>query len=384
MKKLRVALISTLNHNVGDDFVREGILHLLRQIAPSLEPRVIHKHFPATARDGESHLDAALRPLQAWPPLHRLLGRVVDLRPLKPASDAILSSDLAVQCGAPVYWRNRYSSCAQTEWYRPLIERRWRRVRGCVPLLNLGAGSCQALGSDGSEVASDPACREFIRGFTKAAALTTVRDVLAAEIVRECGYSVPMLPCPSIFAPLAAGCQPEPGRYVALNYMPMGGHYDLSGHADAEDTRQNWERRFVRAAEELAAREECLLICHSELEVREAERLLPQIPRLRAFDWRSCLQAYAGCRWAFVNRVHGGVVAGAMGKPVLLIGNDTRLLTADLIPGIRTLAVTADEGDFQEAFRQVQAAEPDHAGAAAFVAETEARYLELLRPLVQP
>ncbi|HYF36879.1 MAG TPA: polysaccharide pyruvyl transferase family protein, partial [Prosthecobacter sp.] len=342
----RVCLISTVAHNVGDDFVREGIVWLLRKLLGELDPRIIHKHFPVTARGAWAQkVDHLTRPLQQRLPLRRATSKLVDSLPLNRETDAVLRSDLLIQCGAPVYWKNRYSSCAETEWYGPLIERRWQLVRSRVPLLNLGAGSCQALASDGSEVWQDGACSRFIDEFTAAASLTTVRDCLAQQIVRRCGHEVPLLPCPSVFAPQAAGVVSTSDDYVALNYMKDGGHFDLADQG--AEVQRSWETRFVKTARALAKRHRCLLICHDRAEYDEAGRLVPELPRRLTLDWRDCLHAYAGCRFALVNRVHGGVVAAALGRPVLIIGNDSRLHTGRLVPGVRTLPVTAGSQEFQ-------------------------------------
>ncbi|HEY1052091.1 MAG TPA: polysaccharide pyruvyl transferase family protein [Prosthecobacter sp.] len=376
----RVCLISTKNHNVGDDFVREGILCLLREVLGDFEAEVIHKHFPATARGGLwTWIDQRTRGLPNRFDWRSRLSRLADLLPLNAAKDKVLGSDVLVQSGAPVYWKNPWSTCARTEWFTPLVEKRWRRIQARVPLLNLGAGSCQAWGSDGGEIVADAECRAFIDRFTRWSALTTVRDPLAQRILRQCGHEVPLLPCPSIFAPGSLGLSGAgAGEHIALNYMPLGGHYDLAGRGDA--VRQQWEDVFRATARDLARQHDCLLICHDHAELAAAERLLPELPRFHSTDWRDYLKAYSRCRMAVVNRVHGAVVTAAMGRPVLLTGNDTRLLTAAEVPGITVLPVH----EAQHAFHgQVEALQSMPAGVppTAFIEAARLRYLELLRPI---
>jgi hypothetical protein len=375
----RVCLISTVNHNVGDDFVREGIIRLLGMVLGPLQPVVVHKHFPATAGGPLAQaVDRMTRWTQRRPAFRAALNRMLDRKPADPATDAVLASDILVQCGAPVYWKNRFSSCSSTEWYGPLVEQRWRRVRERVPLLNLGAGSCQALPSDGSEIWEDQACRQFIHEFSKEAALTTVRDCLAQQIVRQCGHDAPLLPCPSIFAPEAAGIVAHDSGYVALNYMPAGGHYDIS---DARGARDRWEGRFREAALDLARRHPLLLICHDRKEEAQAARLLPNVSRTRVIHWRHALEAYAGCRFALVNRVHGAMAAAALGKPVVLVGNDTRLYTGKVVPGLRALPVTAGRDEFEAALQEAETGKTCDAGA--FLAKAEKDYVELLKSALQ-
>lgn len=334
-----ICLISTLNHNVGDDFVREGIVWLLRRALGEISCSTVHKHFPVTVRGPVwSRLDRLARlclPRQEW----RIpLSRTLDLLPVHPASDLLLHSQMVIQCGAPVYWKNRYSKSSQAEWFAPLIQKRWASMQPPVPLLNLGAGSCLAPGSDGSEVADDPDCRQFIKSFTSAAAITTVRDSVAANILRLCGHIVPHLPCPSLFAPQAAGIAPQPGEFVALNFMPVGGHYDLAD--SGPEVARQWESTFIQTARQLARQHRCLIICHDSNEAAQAARLLPELPRFFSSKWKDYLDVYSRCHFALVNRVHAAMVVAAFGKRVLLIGNDTRALTTTGVPGIRQLWVT--------------------------------------------
>jgi hypothetical protein len=105
MKK--VTLITTVAHNVGDDFVRDGIAYLLERVLGPFEARLVHKHFPVTARRGcdRLHLHPVVRALRRLPGLRGdRLSRWLDARPLDAAGDAVLECDLIVQCGAPVYW----------------------------------------------------------------------------------------------------------------------------------------------------------------------------------------------------------------------------------------------------------------------------------------
>lgn len=373
--KTRVCIISTLHHNVGDDFVREGILWLLRRAAPEVdfEVRAVHKHCPITARGAPwDDLDRATR---RWPRVNRLLS-LLDRLPLNRHADAVLGADLVIQSGAPVYWNNRFSKCARTEWFGPLIERRWARMNPRVPLMNLGAGSCLAAGSDGSEISGDAECRAFVRRFCELASLTTVRDPLALRIVRDCGGDATLLPCPSIFAARSAGIAPMREGHVALNYMRGAGHYDLAGAGPG--VIAEWEAVFTRQARRLAKDHACVLVCHDARELAEARRLLPEIPSFFSSDWRDYLKIYSGCRAALLNRVHGAMVAAAAGAPVVLVGNDTRLLTAGPMRGIRALSMPASEDDIGWSIDAALARGRD-SEAETFLDANEAAYTDLLR-----
>ncbi|WP_395752793.1 polysaccharide pyruvyl transferase family protein [Prosthecobacter sp.] len=369
-----------MNHNVGDDFVRIGIISLLQAVLGEFETTVIHKHFPAGVRGRLwQQVDRMTRGISKRFDWRGRLARMADFLPLNAAEDKILNCDLLVQSGAPMYWKNRWSTCAQTEWFAPLVEKRWRQISQRVPLLNLGAGSCQAWGSDGAEIVSDPECRSFIDRFTRWSSLTTVRDKLAQNIVRECGHEVPLLPCPAIFSPGALNIQGQPGQYIALNYMPYGGHYDLA--ETGAEARQKWENVFCKTARDLARRQACMLICHDRAELQLAECLLPDIPRFHSEVWQDYLHAYSRCSSAVVNRVHGAVVAAVMGKQVLLTGNDTRLLMAAEIPGVTVHPVQEVWDSFEERVADMLR-RPLKEQPTAFLETTRSRYIELLRPIL--
>lgn len=382
-----ICLISTLNHNVGDDFVREGIVWLLRCAFGEISCSTVHKHFPVGVRGSAwSQLESLARSIlqrQSWCSLPRqnwriLFSQALDALPLRPATDQLLRSQMVVQCGAPVYWKNRYSKCSQAEWFAPLIQKRWAFMQPSVPLLNLGAGSCLAPGSDGSEVADDPECRKFIETFTSAAAITTVRDSVAANILRLCGHTVPQLPCPSLFAPQAAGIATQPGEFVALNYMPSGGHYDLAG--GGMHLARQWESTFIQTARQLARQHRCLIICHDSQEAALAARLLPELPRFFSASWRDYLDAYSRCHFAVVNRVHGAMAVAALGKKALLIGNDTRVLTTAGIPGISRLWVNEAPDLIQQALAPLETPLVQDE-MPRFIQSAAASYLALLNSL---
>ena len=309
--------------------------------------------------------------------MNAALARLDRLLPLWPETDAILASALVIQSGAPVYWHNRYSKCARTEWFGPLVERRWSRMTPRVPLLNIGAGSCLATGSDGSEVTDDAECAAFVRRFCEFAAVTTVRDELARRIVHACGGAAELLPCPSIFAARSAGIKSAREGHVALNYMRGAGHYNLGDLPPGEI--EAWETAFVKQARRLAAKHPCVMVCHDEREAAEARRLLPEIPVFRGTDWRDCLKVYAGCRLALVNRVHGAMAAASCGKAVVLAGNDTRLLTAAPMRRVRAHALPAREDELAASVAAALDA-GDDPGVESFLDAAETAYVNLLRP----
>ena len=321
-----VAVISTTNHNVGDDFVREGILHLLSEAIGSFRTSVIHKHLPVTVRDNFEwvHTTGIARLLAQLPrvrPEH--VSMVLNALPLQPEKDKILMSDLLVQSGAPVYWATPDGGGShRNEWYRPLIERRHSRVQDRVPLLNIGAGTCQPFDSDGGEFQHRPKVEAFIRDFYNRCTVTTLRDTLSQDVLSDMGLDAPTIPDPSIFARDRLGIEPSEPQYVVLNFMKLGGHFEFGQDLDVD----RWEREFVEFYRRLTEHYPVRIVCHNLDEVEQVERVLPNAdyfhrsPETAAdyLQFYSNAICYVGCR------VHGAYATASFGRPAFVIGTDTR------------------------------------------------------------
>lgn len=305
---MKIAFITTLNHNVGDDFVREGILFLLAKRFGEVSHFNIHKHAPVTVR---KHFEW-LRSYQ--------LSRLLDLLPLSPIHDKVLAANILVQSGAPVYWCHPKSHCADNEWYRPLIQRRYLKVKNRVHFLNLAAGTCQKYYSDGSEFSNCKKCYTYIKEMFALSAITTIRDQLAQKVLNSLGLEAPVLPCPSIYARDRLSIPAEEPRYVCLNYMYMGGHYDFDQNID----RNRWEMTFKAFYNSIKNKCHCVFVCHNTEELKDANRIAPEAKKFFSKDYRNYLRLYAHAMCGVVNRVHSGFAIASFGRPAFVIGTDTR------------------------------------------------------------
>ena len=92
---MNISIITTVNHNVGDDFVREGIIHVLTQKLKGhkLNFENIHKHSPVTAVYGRENL-RNIRVSRLVEPLSTSGSCLVSHRP-EGASNALLAAGLA-------------------------------------------------------------------------------------------------------------------------------------------------------------------------------------------------------------------------------------------------------------------------------------------------
>lgn len=307
------SIITTVRHNIGDDFVREGILHLLAQVRPLSRIELIHKHSAATAMHGFEWLR------------QRHLGYATSqVLEFLPVTDRVRSADLLVQSGAPIYWCHPAGPhCSRNEWYGPLIRRRFLRDRRGRKFLNLAGGSCQTYHSDGSEIAGCTACQSYIREFFDACDLTVLRDRLARTMLNHAGRDAEVLPCTSIFARDRLSIVPQDGEYVVLNFMENGGHYRFGQTIDSA----RWRDSFRAIAREAARHGPVVIACHTPKEEHLAREVAPDVERfLVPNDYAAFMNFYARARFAIVNRVHAGFMMASLGKPVTVIGSDSRAL----------------------------------------------------------
>src|SRR4051794_15726351 len=174
-RPLRIAFMTTVGRNVGDEFIREGIRSFFDDVLGTYEPYYVDKHDLGT--------------------LHRPVydeGEAL--------ADKFQDADVIVQAGAPVYWNNgKYKSYNDT-WSQALWFDRIFKLGGEKVVLNLGAGAGQKSEDDLETLLSDPLLIEFARQAGEACAWTTTRDPLASNFLAAANVEHELLPCPAFYA----------------------------------------------------------------------------------------------------------------------------------------------------------------------------------------
>jgi len=308
-----ISIITTIRHNIGDDFVREGIVSILNDVAKFEKIEQIHKHSPITTIYGFEKV-RKLGVSQTIEPILRFAG----------TKDRIADADLLIQSGAPVYWCHPGGPhCADNEWFDPLIRKRFLKDRRNRRFLNIAGGSCQRYHSDGSEVIDCPKCKAYIAEFFDACDLTLLRDSLAQRMLQLAGRDAVVLPCTSIFARDHLKIAPSNGGYIVVNFMETGGHYTFGQTIDAD----KWRKNFVEVVKKLTLHGRVVAACHTVAEETLAKQIVPSVETYIVPDEHvAFMNFYAGARFAVVNRVHAGFMMASFGKPVAVIGNDSRAL----------------------------------------------------------
>lgn len=312
MKKINiVSIVTTVKHNIGDDFVREGIVSILNDVAKIGKIENIHKHSPVSAVYGKENI-RNLRVSRIVEPVLRSIG----------AKNRITEADILIQSGAPVYWcHDNGPHCASNEWYDPLIRKRFLKDKRDRKFLNIAGGSCQRYYSDGSEINSCPKCKSYIAEFFDACDLTLLRDELAKKMLEIAGREGEVLPCTSIFAKDQYKIKAQKGEYIVVNFMENGGHFTFGQNIDAK----KWRENFSALVKKLQHHGRVIAACHTVDEERLAKEIVSNIETyIVPNDHVAFMNFYSKARFAIVNRVHAGFMMASFGRPVAVIGNDSR------------------------------------------------------------
>ena len=325
---MKIGLITTLNTNIGDDFIREGICRVLTHVLAdrAIEFVPVNKHQPFTVFSPfhPARLVQGLR----LPVDGRFIDRAANSL-AKTGRSRFDGCDLIVQCGAPVLW----PGCHKCEWAEPLWYSVVGRLYKKIPVLNLAAGSCYPWEKQPEKI-DNPADAYFLKTISSYCAATTSRDVLAQKLFASIGVEARFLPCTALLAGGTGHKAGEYGDFILINYMPGGGHYDWGQGIDPSV----WDRTISALISNLKKKHKVAMLCHNEAERRAASELAPDLPVIFPRTPEEYFAAVAGAKAAVCNRLHASVGMAGIGIPSIAVGTDTRLLMVDAL-GVQALYV---------------------------------------------
>jgi len=336
---MRIGLVTTLQTNIGDDLIRDGVCALLRAALKTrdLDFVSVNKHHP-------------VRVYPAWHPLRlahaarlistRKAGRLA--RGLKAFSSHNLfeKCDMVVQCGTPVLW----PGCSRSEWADLLWYAILGRLHQRIPVLNLAAGSCYPWERQPASIESpdDLAYATAMLSFSR---LTTARDRLTVRLLAPLGrVQTPLLPCTAFLATDARAAPRSGDGPVLINYMAGGGHYDWDQRIDSAQ----WHKTVRSVVDHLAHRHHLVFLCHDTREYDLARDMAGAIPRVLPRNTAEYLALVAGAKACLCNRMHAAVALAASGTPSVAVCTDTRLLMVETL-GLPCLYVKQAEAGLLEA-----------------------------------
>jgi SAM-dependent methyltransferase len=256
--------------------------------------------------------------------------------------DKFRDADIIIKAGAPVYWKIGEHASYNVEWAEELWRKRIFRLGPEKPVFNIAAGACQPYPDFAKTFLSDPTCVRFAEDVHSACRWTSVRDPLASQILYALGHEHEVLPCTAFHASRRSKFLGGYGQVIGINLMPLGGHYKLREDID----EKKWGETIEAFLADLRRRHSLLFVAHDLSEKEFMEHYLTSGEVIfYSCRWRDYLPVYAKCSAVIANRVHGAVCAAGFGKPVVIVGNDARLLIGDTIgiPSLYVSKVKADE-----------------------------------------
>jgi polysaccharide pyruvyl transferase WcaK-like protein len=323
---LRLGLLSTLGTNIGDDFIREGIIGAIKKLTPdrSIECIIVNKHSPHTV-------------YPFWHPIR--WGYTADFQkrskfgPIRRFAERFLpqfgfsrfdSCNVVIQCGTPVIWEG----CRNCEWskiiWSDVLLRRSRRGK---PVLNLGGGSCYPWERRPETLAGN-ADEKYIRLMLDTAHVTTVRDRLTQSLLATLEYEAKWLACPAILVGQFQTPLVPPTRKVLINYMRGAGHYDFGQGIEASQWTETLKQLIVYLE---GQKWEPTFLAHNQAELDLAAKLRPDLPRFCPANHREYFEVVRDAMFGVYNRMHASVASAGVGVPSIAVGNDTRNLMVEAL-----------------------------------------------------
>lgn len=331
----KIGLITTLNMNIGDEFIRDGIIVALEKAFPnvSFEYFMVHKHDPLQfykwgkpfmfIRRGRNYV-------AKW------IGH----------STVFDDCDAIIQCGAPIFWKG----CSQrNSWQAHLWNKVLNRYRGEKPILNLAGGSSFAYLPETFDEIPTAADAKYIEYTLDLSTKTTVRDKLAKEITKKCGREAPLIPCSAFLSSLKySGFPQQKDDYIIINYMEIGGHYTYGMKLNVE----KWKNELCMTIRKLANDgHRIVFVCHNEAERNSAQSLGMDFEILFPSTREGYMQIVSRAKVGICNRMHCAVVLASFGVPAIAVGNDTRIFMAEQL---ELPIFFCNEVDAQELYRKIQ------------------------------
>jgi hypothetical protein len=368
---MKIGFITTINTNIGDDFIRTGIENILESVKgkKTIDYTYVNKHLP----------DTAITPNSPWHWLNKLpnfkgKGRLYNFyyKYLHAHFNVYKNQDLIIQSGAPVLWPD----CQNNEWAQPIWYNIIGKLKDKIPVVNLAAGSCYPWENKETFSSKEEAVyAKDIGGFCK---LTTTRDTLANKLFSSVGVDNILMPCTAFFVSNKFENE-NAGKYILINYMKGGGHFDWDQKVDA----QLWETTMKNVVTQLSLKHEVHFICHNEEEIKLAAEIFPGMP----VHYPKTVAEYLACiehaKLGINNRMHASVAMASVGVPAISVCTDTRLLMLENI-GLPIFYVKDAFEDrlMQTAVNLLEKGEEERARLFKLKKEKFSGYQELLRPFV--
>ena len=283
---LHVTFMTTVHHNVGDEFIREGIRSFLDEVLGDYDPFYVHKH----------DIDTLHKPL---------------LDEGEKLADKFRDSDIIVQAGAPVYWNIGPHTSYNVGWAKDLWFDRIFKLGPAKIILNIGVRLLPGRRTGPGRVDGRSALRRFRPGSRPG--LPMDDRPRSARLAVSCHPGNQARPA----AVPGVSCRPKDGR---LKNHPerAGGEFDRdAGHHLVKPANDpaHWRNTVETVLPQLRKHYHLLFVANDIAEAEYQKQFA--IDNEMVFlsnDFRDYLALYATVQGIVANRVHGAVCVAGFGR----------------------------------------------------------------------
>jgi len=349
---MKIGLITTLDTNIGDDFIRQGIINVINaKHCPAPEYLTVNKHRPLSIYDKK--ISKSLGRMFDYMEHDRLLRRV-SLRGETLTSklfkcfttDTLAEVNHVIECGMPVL----YPKCNLSNWARIIWPNAVFPRTDKIPFTILAAGSCYPWEKREQILDSFAASSDgrYALTLAKYAKKIAVRDRLCQELFTAVGAQSALLPCTAFLA----GCHhlaDQDDGIVYVNFMEGGGHFDWGQGVDP----QAWRRAFMEVLRRIRTDLKVVWIAHNQKEKVLAQTLAKADEVLLPTTPEAYFTATARGTISLCNRLHASVALAGLGIPGVAVGTDTRMLMVENL-GLKACYVK-DACDADHLYENLQA-----------------------------
>jgi polysaccharide pyruvyl transferase WcaK-like protein len=287
---MKLCLFSSINTNIGDDFIREGLVNLLRKSGIEFDSTIVNKH------DSKSLLDDNDK-------------------------NKILESDMTVICGTPVFWSINGSTSYNCDWinwfYEDFIFQ--SKTNYCI----VASGSCNDIHCDIKYLSqNDHQLSNFINKLTAKALFVTTRDYICSNILTEFNVIHKNYFCTALHA-IEKEKNNFNQKYIGLNLMNNFGHFSKF---------EMFQKKLDEIVKVIRNYGPIKFICHNSDELSIANELKIRDDLIFFYkDYQKYFNAFDDVLLHISCRVHGSILSSSSGTPNINIISDSRGYSCDRI-----------------------------------------------------
>ena len=287
---MKLCLFSSINTNVGDDFIREGLINLLRKSGIKFDSTIVNKH------DSKSLLDDNDK-------------------------NKILESDMTVICGTPVFWSINGSTSYNCDWinwfYEDFIFQ--SQTSYCI----VASGSCNEIHCDIKNLCNnDQQFSDFVNKLTAKALFVTTRDYMCSEMLKELNVKHENHFCTALHA-IDREKSNFGQNYIGLNLMNNFGHFS---------EYKMFQKKVSELINVIRNYGPIKFICHNleELSIADELKIRDDLIFYNK-DYKKYFSAFDDVLLHISCRVHGSILSSSSGTPNINIISDSRGFSCDRI-----------------------------------------------------